>query len=178
MDLRVKQLALSLSQEQKEYLISHAFSHPRFSHKTVERKDDYGIDVVAYTDPMIEFVTENILSKFAFQPWRWALFSNEPHVVLPPHRDHRKMERWTSVVFPIYPEKENYALCNRSVGPNPRENPHLEEFAIPYMNCYMFDTQTFHSVYNNEHQRINLQLYYKVDFDDMLNIHKEGKLLA
>lgn len=198
MDLRAYEIDLSLTPEQKEYLSTYAFS---VSDNTTRIEDffkrnadegvwrvatvaDYGIDVVPYNDTFTKFVEDNVLSKFSFQPWGWALFSNKPHVKLVPHRDHRLLKRWTSIVFPVYPDKENYALCNRPVGPfpwvgtNPRDIVDLKEVSIPYMECYLFDTQMFHSVYNNSHSRLNLQLFYEVEYEDMVARYKEGKLVV
>ena len=173
MDLRVTELNLSLSQEQKDYLAPIGYQQQASKHHTPDGRY-FGLDIVVFTPEQEEWVNENIVSKFAIKPRVSAITLIEPHIKVVPHKDPPRLGRISTIIFPIAPEpSENYAPCNRMFGQYPNE----DEVPFPHMDCYIFDTQTRHSVNNNEHRRLNLQLWYMEPYDELVEAHKSGELL-
>ena len=155
----------SLTQEQKDHIKNVAALTGFEPHVDPKKEKYHNLDTCFPHPNQLECITD----MFLYQPNRVSVVKVEPNKSIKPHSDGKMYGRQTAVVFPIYPKHPDFAPCNI----------HVQESVtpIPAYDCYAFDTYSLHSVYNNEHRRLNLQLWYSESCADLYQLYVDGKLL-
>lgn len=95
-------------------------------------------------------------------PINFSVVTHAPGEACLPHVDSYKQEinRHCTIIFPLTPQKENYAPTLINPG----------AIAVPYSDSYLLNTDVEHYVENNEHWRINLQLWFTETFDEIAEL--------
>ena len=99
----------------------------------------------------------NKIIKFFPNPNKVTLTAIEENKTVPLHTDGN-YGRKTVIIMPL---SNNYAPCI------------ADNIEIPYMNCYAFNTQVPHTVINNNHRRVSLQLWYDIEIEKLYHIMGE-----
>lgn len=92
-------------------------------------------------------------------PCKISVVTHEPHKYTVPHIDSYKYanSRRSVIIFPITPNSDHYAPTQFNPG----------GIKVPYSDSYLFNTDVEHFVENNEHWRINLQLWFNETFEEI-----------
>jgi hypothetical protein len=96
----------------------------------------------------------NKIIKFFPEANKVTLTAIEENETVPLHTDGN-YGRKTVIILPL---SNNYAPCI------------ADNTEIPYMHCYAFNTQVPHTVINNNHRRVSLQLWYNMDIEQLYSI--------
>lgn len=108
---------------------------------------------------------EDVAKLFKLQPHKMTILRIKSNAIVPEHIDGVK-ERNTVIIFPLSPYGPDFKGCDTK-----------HSGCIPWYPCYAFNTQLPHSVYNNEHDRISLQLFYDMPIEEVHEIYVENMLL-
>lgn len=173
--MRYHDLGLSLSLVQKQYLKDIAESRDPIAHKN-KGGGHFWLDILGFTKEEERYINDTVVSKFKIKPDRVTLVNVPPKKLVIPHKDPVAFRRNTTVIFPVYPDPPDYRPAYFHLDEKYFSTDNLHP--VPYMGGYLFDTQTRHSVTNNQYYRINLQLWYTENFDDLVEAHKQGELLC
>lgn len=130
---------------------------------------DVGLDF-GYFDyklvPGLEKDLSNLLDLVT--PENITVVTHAPGESSHPHVDSYKFlqgsTRHCSIIFPLTPKKEYYTPTLINPGGIPGG------IKVPYSDCYLLNTDVEHWVKNNEHWRVNLQIWFKETFDEIANI--------
>lgn len=91
-------------------------------------------------------------------PSKITVITHEPYKYTYPHIDSYKDQfRRCVIMFPFTPEKEHYVPTQVNPG----------GIKVPYSDSLLFNTEVEHFVENNEHWRINLQLWFNETFEEI-----------
>lgn len=95
-------------------------------------------------------------------PYNISVVTHAPDEASHPHVDSYKQEisRHCTIIFPLTPQKEHYAPTLINPG----------AISVPYSDSYLLNTDVEHYVENNEHWRINLQLWFNETFDEIAEL--------
>lgn len=172
--MRYHDLGLSLTEEQKVFFKN--IMDTRQSHPNIGRHGkNMWLDVAGFEEEEEQYINDEIVSKLKIKPWRLTLMGTPPNKFVVPHKDPPD-SRLAAVIFPVYPEPPNY----RPAFYHFSEKYHdwdKDMQMIPYMTSYLFDTQTRHSVTNNEYYRFSFQLWYRETYDELYEAHQKGDFL-
>lgn len=113
-------------------------------------------------------LSNQVTSYFKMKPNMCALTRIPPKKEVLPHIDGDVIYTRNSVImFPLQPYSLDYA---------PYHAIESGEY-VSFSPCFVVATSHIHGVKNNEYERINLQLSYGLEIEDMYEAHCQGLLL-
>ena len=132
--------------------------------------NNYDGNCLYFKTLMLYSEIRNLVSKFSI-PCRPMIVMHHPGVEVIKHTDDLGHHRHCVLINPLLPKKDYVPTLfweNETVIATCEFTDSLPA---------LINTQAFHSLQNNNNLRLNFQLCFDIDFSEVLDLHREGKLL-
>tara|TARA_Y100000996_G_scaffold333720_1_gene270097 strand:- start:283 stop:783 length:501 start_codon:yes stop_codon:yes gene_type:complete len=155
------ELPLSLSEGLREKILDIDIENARnyFIH---EPEDNHRLEFLEIDLDILRELTE----QFKVKPTKSTLVAISPTDIVPWHIDGQSHDYHRPAVgcFPIFPNSKTYECTEYRDG------------FVPYCN-YVFNTREEHRAKAGDCRRLNLQLWFAQEFEELKKLLDDGKLL-